>query len=111
RARRSVSARSPGSWRWPRAAGSTVRRRKASASECRFPCMWGIFADLVVRRRRHARPMAGPPAALAVVPRLAGLPGSVRRRTEVAPPAAYAVVDVETTGTSVEADESGHVAV
>ena len=55
--------------------------------------------------------MAGPQRALAVVPRLAGLPGSVRRRTEVAPPAAYAVVDVETTGTSVEADEIVSLAV
>ena len=73
--------------------------------------MWGIFAGLVVRRRRHARPMAGPQRALAVVPRLAGLPGSVRRRAEVAPPAAYAVVDVETTGTSIEADEIVSLAV
>ena len=55
--------------------------------------------------------MAGPQRALAVVPRLAGLPGSVRRRTEVAPPAAYAVVAVETTGTSVEADEIVSLAV
>ena len=55
--------------------------------------------------------MAGPQRALAVVPRLAGLPGSVRRRTEVAPPAAYAVVDVETTGTSIEADEIVSLAV
>ena len=55
--------------------------------------------------------MAGPQRALAVVPRLAGLPGSVRRRAEVAPPAAYAVVDVETTGTSVEADEIVSLAV
>jgi len=55
--------------------------------------------------------MAGPQRALTVVPRLAGLPGSVRRRTEVAPPAAYAVVDVETTGTSVEADEIVSLAV
>ena len=55
--------------------------------------------------------MAGPQRAFAVVPRLAGLPGSARRRTEVAPPAAYAVVDVETTGTSVEADEIVSIAV
>ena len=55
--------------------------------------------------------MAGPQRALAVVPRLAGLPGSVRRRTEVAAPAAYAVVDVETTGTSIEADEIVSLAV
>ena len=55
--------------------------------------------------------MAGPQRALAVVPRLAALPGSVRRRTEVAPPAAYAVVDVETTGTSIEADEIVSLAV
>ena len=43
--------------------------------------------------------------ALTVVPRLAGLPGSVRLRREVPAPVAYAVVDVETTGTSIEADE------
>src|SRR6187397_1546114 len=49
--------------------------------------------------------------ALVVVPRLAGLPGSLRRRAEVASPAAYAVVDVETTGTSVEADEIVSLAV
>ena len=49
--------------------------------------------------------------ALAVVPRLAGLPGSVRLRSEVVPPTAYAVVDVETTGTSVEADEIVSLAV
>lgn len=55
--------------------------------------------------------MAGPQRALAVVPRLAGLPGSVRLRAEAAPPAAYAVVDVETTGTSVEADEIVSLAV
>ncbi|HEX6724268.1 MAG TPA: 3'-5' exonuclease [Gaiella sp.] len=55
--------------------------------------------------------MVGPQRALAVVPRPAGLPGSVRLRTEVAPPAAYAVVDVETTGTSVEADEIVSIAV
>jgi len=55
--------------------------------------------------------MTGPQRALAVVPRLAGLPGSLRRRAEVAPPAAYAVVDVETTGTSVEADEIVSLAV
>src|SRR6188472_617045 len=73
--------------------------------------MWEIFAGLVVRRRRHARPMSGPQRALSVVPRLAGLPGSLRRRAEVAPPAAYAVVDVETTGTSVEADEIVSLAV
>jgi DNA polymerase III epsilon subunit family exonuclease len=55
--------------------------------------------------------MATPQRALAVVPRLAGLPGSVRPRGDVAPPAAYAVVDVETTGTSIEADEIVSVAV
>ena len=43
--------------------------------------------------------------ALTVVPRLAGLPGSVRLRREVPAPVAYTVVDVETTGTSIEADE------
>ena len=43
--------------------------------------------------------------ALTVVPRLAGLPGSVRLRSEVPAPVAYAVVDLETTGTSIEADE------
>jgi DNA polymerase III epsilon subunit family exonuclease len=46
-----------------------------------------------------------------VVPRLAGLPGRVRLRVEAAPPAAYAVVDVETTGTSIEADEIVSLAV
>ena len=55
--------------------------------------------------------MAVPERALAVVPRLAGLPGSVRLRGEVAKPAAYAVVDVETTGTSIEADEIVSLAV
>lgn len=73
--------------------------------------MWRIFAALAVRRRRHARPVATPERALAVVPRLAGLPGRVRRRDEVAAPAAYAVVDVETTGTSIEADEIVSLAV
>ena len=32
-------------------------------------------------------------------------PGRVRRRDEIAPPLGYAVVDLETTGTSVESDE------
>jgi len=49
--------------------------------------------------------MALSDTALRVVPGLAGLPGRVRLRGEVAPPEAYAVVDVETTGTSIEADE------
>lgn len=49
--------------------------------------------------------MATSQRALVVVPRLAGLPGTVRLRSEAAPPAAYAVVDLETTGTSIEADE------
>jgi DNA polymerase III epsilon subunit family exonuclease len=47
----------------------------------------------------------------AVVPRHAELPGSVRFRGEVAPPLAYAVVDVETTGTSIDADEIVSLAV
>ena len=55
--------------------------------------------------------MSTPERALAVVPRLAGLPGRVHLRTDVEPPAAYAVVDVETTGTSVEADEIVSLAV
>ncbi len=55
--------------------------------------------------------MARPARALAIVPRLAGLPGSVRLRRDVAPPAAYAVVDVETTGTSIHADEIVSLAV
>lgn len=55
--------------------------------------------------------MNGPQRTLAVVPRLAGLPGSVRLRAEVERPAAYAVVDVETTGTSIEADEIVSLAV
>jgi DNA polymerase III epsilon subunit family exonuclease len=42
---------------------------------------------------------------LRVVSGLAGLPGRVRLRSEVAPPQAYAVVDVETTGTRIDADE------
>jgi DNA polymerase III epsilon subunit family exonuclease len=48
---------------------------------------------------------------LRVVSGPGGLPGSVRRRDEVAQPAAYAVVDVETTGTSVESDEIVSLAV
>ncbi len=48
---------------------------------------------------------------LRLVPGLAGLPGSVRLRSEVPAPAAYAVVDLETTGTSVEADEIVSLAV
>ena len=55
--------------------------------------------------------MAVPQRALAVVPRLAGLPGSVRLRRDVVAPAAYAVVDVETTGVSIEADEIVSLAV
>jgi DNA polymerase III epsilon subunit family exonuclease len=55
--------------------------------------------------------MPPPHRALRVVPGLAGLPGRVRLRSEVAPPAAYAVVDVETTGTSIEADEIVSLAV
>lgn len=55
--------------------------------------------------------MSPPQRALAVVPRLAGLPGRVRLRGEAPPPPAYAVVDVETTGTSVEADEIVSIAV
>jgi DNA polymerase III epsilon subunit family exonuclease len=73
--------------------------------------MWAIFAGLAVRRRRHARRVTGPQRALAVVPHRAGLPGSVRLRAEVERPAAYAVVDVETTGTSIEADEIVSIAV
>ncbi len=48
---------------------------------------------------------------LRLLPGLAGLPGTVRLRSEVPPPAAYAVVDLETTGTSVEADEIVSLAV
>ena len=55
--------------------------------------------------------MPPPDRALRVVPGLVGLPGRVRLRKEVEPPAAYAVVDVETTGTSVEADEIVSLAV
>lgn len=55
--------------------------------------------------------MARTDTALRVVPGLAGLPGRVRLRGEVAPPRAYAVVDVETTGTSIEADEIVSLAV
>jgi hypothetical protein len=49
--------------------------------------------------------------ALSVVPAFVGLPGSVRLRSEVPAPVAHAVVDVETTGTSVEADEIVSLAV
>lgn len=49
--------------------------------------------------------------ALRVVPGLAGLPGSVRLRGEAPTPVAYAVVDVETTGTSIESDEIVSIAV
>ena len=38
-------------------------------------------------------------------PATGGLPGRVRRRGEVAAPAAYAVFDCETTGTSIDDDE------
>jgi DNA polymerase III epsilon subunit family exonuclease len=55
--------------------------------------------------------MARTDRALRVVPGLAGLPGTVRLRSEVPAPAAYAVVDLETTGTSVEADEIVSLAV
>lgn len=55
--------------------------------------------------------MARSDRVLRLVPRSGGLPGTVRRREEVAPPAAYAVVDLETTGTSVESDEIVSLAV
>ncbi len=55
--------------------------------------------------------MARTDRALRVVPGLAGLPGTVRLRSEVPAPAAYAVVDLETTGTSLEADEIVSLAV
>ncbi len=55
--------------------------------------------------------MARTDRALRVVPGLAGLPGTVRLRSEVPAPVAYAVVDLETTGTSVEADEIVSLAV
>ena len=55
--------------------------------------------------------MSRPERPFAVVRRFAGLPGRVRLRDEVAPPTAYAVVDLETTGTSVEADEIVSLAV
>ncbi|HEX3291841.1 MAG TPA: 3'-5' exonuclease [Gaiella sp.] len=48
---------------------------------------------------------------LRVVPGRGGLPGTVRRRVEVAPPVGYVVVDLETTGTSVESDEIVSLAV
>jgi DNA polymerase III epsilon subunit family exonuclease len=48
---------------------------------------------------------------LRALPGLAGLPGRVRLRSEATAPLAYAVVDVETTGTSVEADEIVSLAV
>jgi DNA polymerase III epsilon subunit-like protein len=48
---------------------------------------------------------------LRVVPGPGRLPGSVRRREEVARPAGYAVVDLETTGTCVESDEIVSLAV
>ena len=46
-----------------------------------------------------------------IVPGLAGLPGAVGRRGEVAPPAAYVVFDCETTGTDVTLDEIVSLAV
>ena len=49
--------------------------------------------------------------ALRVVPGVGDLPGAVRRRDEVVPPVGYAVVDLETTGTSVESDEIVSLAV
>ena len=48
---------------------------------------------------------------LRVVPGQGGLPGSVRRRYEVAVPRGYGVVDLETTGTDVESDEIVSLAV
>ncbi|MCZ7588230.1 MAG: 3'-5' exonuclease [Gaiella sp.] len=55
--------------------------------------------------------MARSDRVLRLVPGAGGLPGSVRRRDEVPPPVAYAVVDLETTGTSVESDEIVSLAV
>jgi len=55
--------------------------------------------------------MARTERVLRVVPGPGGLPGTVRRRDEVAPPTGYAVVDLETTGTSVESDEIVSLAV
>jgi DNA polymerase III epsilon subunit-like protein len=55
--------------------------------------------------------MARSDRVLRVVPGLAGLPGTVRRRDEVVPPVAYAVVDCETTGTDVTRDEIVSLAV
>ncbi len=55
--------------------------------------------------------MARSDRVLRVVPGQGGLPGSVRRRYEVAAPPGYAVVDLETTGTSVESDEIVSLAV
>lgn len=55
--------------------------------------------------------MARSDRVLRLVPGAGGLPGTVRRRGEVPPPVAYAVVDLETTGTSVESDEIVSLAV
>jgi len=55
--------------------------------------------------------MARSDRVLRVVPGQGGLPGSVRRRYEVAVPRGYAVVDLETTGTDVESDEIVSLAV
>ena len=55
--------------------------------------------------------MARSDRVLRVVPGAGGLPGTVRRRDEIAPPLGYAVVDLETTGTSVESDEIVSLAV
>ena len=55
--------------------------------------------------------MARSDRVLRVVPGQGGLPGSVRRRYEVAAPPGYAVVDLETTGTDVESDEIVSLAV
>ena len=55
--------------------------------------------------------MAHSDRVLRVVPGPGGLPGTVQRRDDVSPPAGYAVVDLETTGTSVESDEIVSLAV
>ena len=55
--------------------------------------------------------MARSDRVLRLVPGSGGLPGAVRRRDEVTSPVAYAVVDVETTGTDVESDEIVSLAV
>ncbi len=85
---------------WPLTRGAKPSDRQAAR------------AGLSVRRSRHPRYMSSRDTVVPigrVAPgdgrSLDGLPGSVRRRGEVPAPAAYAVVDCETTGTDPAVDE------